>query len=77
MKVQLVGTQPINFINNSDGKTISGTNLYCAFQDNNVEGLRTEKFFVNSDISIPDVKLNSTISIEFNFKGKILKIEKA
>ena len=75
MNVQLVGLQPINFT--SDGKTISGTNLYCAFQDNNVEGLRTEKFYVSSDISIPDVKLNSTISIEFNFKGKILGIQKA
>ncbi len=76
MKVQLVGIQPINFINNSDGKTISGTNLYCAFQDNNVEGLRTEKFFVKSEITIPEVKLNSTISIEFNFKGKIEAINK-
>lgn len=74
MNVQLVGKQPINFT--TDGKTVSGTNLFCAFQDNNVEGLRTERFFVSNDISIPDVKLNSTISIEFNFKGKILKIEK-
>lgn len=75
MNVQLVGIQNINFNNNS-GEKISGKNLFCAFKDENVEGLRTEKFFVSDSIVIPDVKLNSTISIDFNFKGKIEAIHK-
>ena len=45
MKAKLVGVQDIHFTNNS-GEEISGTNIFCAFQDENVEGLRTEKFFI-------------------------------
>ena len=45
MQVKLVGVQPVNFINNN-GETINGTNIFCAFRDENVDGLRTEKLFI-------------------------------
>ena len=74
MKAKLVGVQDIHFTNNS-GEEISGTNIFCAFQDENVEGLRTEKFFIKDGIALPkDTKLND---ISFNMKGKVEMIFKA
>lgn len=65
MKAQLVGIQLVNFTNNK-GETIIGTNIFCAFKDENVEGLRTEKFFLKSEVKLPDCKINDTIEISFN-----------
>lgn len=44
MQARLLGIQHINFTNNT-GEQINGNNIFCAFKDENVEGLRTEKFF--------------------------------
>ena len=77
MKVQLVGIMGVNFTNNS-GEVINGTNIFVAFHDESVEGLRTEKFFVKADISLPkDTKINDMLEVSFNHKGKIEMIHKA
>lgn len=77
MQVQLVGVQHINFTNQS-GENINGTNLFVAFRDENVEGLRTEKFFLKEAIILPkNVKLNDTLDISFNHRGKIEAVYKA
>lgn len=77
MQAQLVGVQYVDFKNNS-GETISGTNIFVAFKDENVEGLRTEKFFLKEGIALPkDTKLNSTLELSFNYKGKIEAVYKA
>ena len=77
MKAKLVGVQEIHFTNKS-GEEISGTKIYCAFQDENVEGLRTADFFLKNGITLPkDSKLNDTIDISFNMKGKVEMIFKA
>lgn len=71
MKAQLLGVMDVNF-SNSNGETIKGTNIFVAFTDENVEGLRTERFYVKSGIPFPkDIKINDTIDISFNHKGKI------
>lgn len=70
MQAKLVGIQHINFTNN--GETINGTNIFCAFKGENVEGLRTEKFFLRPEIKLPDCKLNDNIEISFNMKGKVI-----
>ncbi|MBR7008027.1 MAG: hypothetical protein IKH90_05290 [Ruminococcus sp.] len=71
MKMKLVGVQPIHFTNNN-GDVIEGTNIFCAFEDENVQGLRTEKFFLKDGIKLPkDTKLNSVIDVSFNMKGKV------
>ncbi|MDF2988298.1 MAG: hypothetical protein K0R50_3808 [Eubacterium sp.] len=71
MKASLVGVMEVNFTNNN-GETIRGTNIFVAFKEENVEGLRTEKFFLKDGISLPkDAKLNDTIELNFNHKGKI------
>lgn len=75
MQVKLMGVQPVNFTNNN-GETINGMNIYCAFKDENVEGLRTEKFFIKDTIKLPDCKLNDTIDIQFNMKGKVEMVTK-
>lgn len=77
MQVQLVGVQQINFTN-GNGEKISGKNLFVAFRDENVEGLRTEKFFLKEGIALPkDTKLNDAIELSFNHKGKIEMVYKA
>lgn len=75
MQVKLVGVQHVNFTNNR-GETINGTNIFCAFNDENVEGLRTEKFFLRPEIKSPDCKLNDALDISFNMKGKVEAIYK-
>lgn len=76
MIAKLVGIQPVNFTN-GNGETIKGTNIYTAFKDENVEGLRTEKFFLKPEIKIPNVAINTDITLSFNMKGKVESITKA
>ncbi|SEU22496.1 hypothetical protein SAMN05443270_3491 [Lacrimispora sphenoides] len=77
MQAQLVGVQHINCTNNS-GEAINGTNLFVAFKDENVEGLRTEKFFLKDGINLPkETKLNDKLELSFNHKGKIEAVYKA
>ena len=68
MQVKLVGVQPVNFINNN-GETINGTNIFCAFRDENV--------FIKDGIKLLDCKINDTIEISFNMKGKVEMLYKA
>ncbi len=77
MQAKLVGVMGVNFTNNN-GEAIHGTNIFVAFKDENVEGLRTEKFFLKDGISLPDnTKINDTLELSFNHKGKIESIHKA
>jgi len=77
MKVKLFGVQDVNFTN-ANGETINGTNIFVGFSDENVEGIRTEKFFVKESIDFPEnVKINSTLELSFNHKGKIEAIYSA
>lgn len=76
MQVQLLGVQRVDFRNQS-GEEINGTNLFVAFKDENVEGLRTDKFFLKTGIALPkETKLNSTLELSFNHRGKIEAISK-
>lgn len=77
MKAILYGVQEIDFTNNN-GEKICGWNVFAGFEDTNVRGLRTEKFFLREGVVLPkDVKLNDEIEIFFNHKGKVDKIQKA
>lgn len=71
-----MGVMNIDFTN-SQNETVHGTNLFVAFEDENVNGLRCEKFFLRNNIDLPkDTKINDVIDIVFNFKGKIEAINK-
>ncbi len=76
MEAIKMGEMPVNF-NDNNGNLITGVNLFLAFKDPQVKGYRTEKFFVKSDIKVPEVKVNETLIVNFNFKGKIESIDKA
>ena len=77
MQVKLLGVMPVNFRNNQ-GEEINGTNIFVAFKDENVEGLRAEKLFLKENIPFPDnIKLNDNLEIAFNYKGKVEMISKA
>lgn len=76
MLAKLVGFQTVDFTNNN-GERVSGTTIFCAFNDEKVEGLRTEKFFLKEGIKLPECKLNDMIDISFNMKGKVEMVNKA
>lgn len=76
MKARLMGLQIINFTN-GDGEAINGKNIFVAFKDDNVEGYRTDKFFLKESIVLPkDLKLNEEVELAFNHRGKIESISK-
>lgn len=72
----LLGIQTVNFTN-SAGETIKGTNLFCAYEDENVNGVRTDKFFVKPEVQLPDLKVKDSIKLHFNMKGKVESVTKA
>ena len=76
MQAKLLGFMGVDFTN-KDGEQIVGMNIFAAFKDENVHGLRTEKFFLKEGISLPEqVKINDTLENSFNYKGKIESITK-
>lgn len=76
MQVKLMGVQKVNFTN-SNGETIKGTNIFCAFKDENVEGSSVARFFIKPEIKLPECKLNDVLDISFNMRGKVEAINKA
>ena len=76
MNVTVMGVQKLDFVN-GNGERIRGLNLYVAFPDENVDGLKTNKFFINDGLVLPkDMKLNDQVTVQFNYKGKIEAIYK-
>ena len=77
MQTKLVGFQPMNFTN-KNGEIINGTNIFCVFKDENVQGMCAERFFIKPEIALPEqTKINDVLEISFNRKGKIEAITKA
>lgn len=69
------GVQNINFKNN-DGDLVRGTNLFLGFKDENVIGLKAQKFFLKEDFKLPDIKPNDKLHLTFDMKGRITEIKK-
>ena len=44
MLVRLLGVQAISF-SDKDGRAIKGTNIFIGFEQEDVQGLKTEKLF--------------------------------
>ncbi|MEY8284588.1 hypothetical protein AALA13_12275 [Lachnospiraceae bacterium 50-23] len=77
MQAKLLGFMNVDFTN-KNGERIVGMNIFVAFKDENVHGLKTEKFFLKESVALPEqVKVNDTLEISFNYKGKIESITKA
>lgn len=77
MQVKLIGVMPVDF-SNANGERICGTNLFVAFKDEQVSGMRTDKFFVRAETALPEqMKPNDTLEVSFNHKGKVEYVDKA
>lgn len=71
MRVYVYGTSEVDFVT-SDNTRIKGKTVYGGFENRYVDGLKTNKFFVPSDIDcINDIKPDSEIEIAFDMRGKI------
>ena len=76
-RARLDGVQKLNF-KTSNGDEINGINIFVSYKDENVEGLRTDKFFLREGVSLPkDVKPGDAIDLSFNMKGKVDMVLKA
>ena len=76
MLAKLLGSQGLDFTADG-GVHIKGTNIYVAYADKNVTGLKSSKFFVKEDVDIPEgVKIGDQISIFFDHRGKVEAIVK-
>lgn len=77
MVMTAMGYRPVNF-QNKEGKLIEGTTLYLAFDDEKggVIGKRCEKFFVNADVELPELKCGDEVEVAFDYKGRIEYIDK-
>lgn len=77
MKAKLVGIQPIHFTNNS-GEEVNGTNIYCLYEDENVNGVKADKFFLKAGMTLPaGTQINDVLDLSFNMRGKVESIEKS
>lgn len=76
MLAKFLGLAKVNFTN-PNGEMIKGNTIYCAFKDENVEGLKTERFFLKEGIEFPECKINDNIELVFNMRGKVEMIRKA
>ena len=76
-RARLDGVQKLNF-KTSNGDEINGINIFVSYKDENVEGLRTNKFFLREGVSLPkEVKLGDALDQSFNMKGKVDMVLKA
>ena len=72
----LYGLMVVDFVNN-DGERITGKNGFFGFESENVEGLRTEKFFIGNDIPFPECNIGDELELTFNYRGKLESVSKA
>jgi hypothetical protein len=70
MRVKVMGISKLDFVTN-DGKTVIGTNLFVAFPDTHVDGMRTERVFVNQNIAMPEMHPGVEADLAFTMRGKI------
>lgn len=76
MLVNVIGIQRLDFDTN-DGGHIEGTNLFCAYKDDNVEGMKAERFFVKKEIELPkQIQAGDKLNIFFNQKGRVEAVTK-
>lgn len=69
MHVTVIGVQPVNFTG-SDGRQVTGHNLYVTYPSDRVEGVVSMKVFIPSRIVfVPNV--GDEIDIIYNRYGKV------
>ena len=72
---KLIGIQALNFKNNL-GEQVRGTNIWVAYADENVTGLKAQKFFLKDGFELPDCKPNDNLRLIFDMRGRVVSVEK-
>lgn len=76
MIAKLLGMAELDFTS-GNGEKIQGCNLFVSYQDENVVGEKTDKFYVKKEIKMPEqIKIGDELNIFFNSKGKVEAILK-
>lgn len=71
MEATLLGVQSVDFVANN-GNKIEGTNVYCSYADENVQGEKAAKFFLKKEIPLPkDLHLQGRVRLTFDMRGKV------
>lgn len=77
MLVKVVGKKNLNF-KTEDGKSIDGAHFFVTYEEEGIEGLAAEKFFISSSKLNPMVvSIGDSLNIYFNRFGKVDKVENA
>lgn len=76
MIMRLLGYSAVDFLSD-DGSPIKGVSLYVAFEDDHVEGERTERLFVKHGIALPKLAVGDYMDVGFNMRGKVESIASA
>ena len=75
MMFEIVGIESINFTSRQTGDQITGTNLFVHYpQENNrpgLQGVRTDKLFVNLPLIAPCFPLGDQVEVYYNRYGKV------
>ena len=75
MRAKIYGVQAVDFVS-PEGTPIVGKNIYVGFENRYVDGLKTNKYFVNKNCDgYSDLQPDLDITIDFNEKGKVESIE--
>lgn len=71
MNMQVIGKKKLNFTS-KEGRVVDGTSVYLAYEEDDVEGMITEKFFIPSvKLLFSDFRVGDILNISFTRKGKI------
>lgn len=73
MIVVLCGYSKVNF-QTVGGDHIEGINLYVTYEENNVIGEKSDRFFVKKEIPTPNLSVGSHLDVSFNNRGKVSSI---
>lgn len=73
MEMILLGSKKLNFTNNQ-GESVKGTQVFVSFEEEGVEGQRTDTLFFRDGFELPNFKPGMTIDVVFNRKGKPVQV---
>ena len=74
MLATLIGYSEVNFVD-VNGRAVEGVNLFLAFKHPHTYGMRTEKAWIGSDITLPELIPGKTVRLDLDLRGKVLGLE--
>lgn len=70
MNVKVLGVSKVSFTG-KDGNRVEGHRLYVCYEANKVVGFKTDDFFVNKEVKLPELNVEDEIQLFFNPRGKV------